>query len=71
LSFSGVFACASGKWDLKIGQDKYAFTEKMVNDLEITRVFIVIDKTYAEKANNRIGGFGRVPRFSWTAVKLE
>lgn len=46
------------KWDLKEGQDKYAFMEQCVNNPEITRVLIVCDKAYAEKANNRTGGVG-------------
>lgn len=46
------------KWDLKEGQDKYAFMERCVNDPEISKVLIICDKTYAEKANNRKGGVG-------------
>ncbi len=46
------------KWDLKEGQDKYQFMERCVNDPEITKVLIVCDKVYAEKANNRTGGVG-------------
>lgn len=46
------------KWDLKEGQDKYAFMERCVNDPEITKVLIVCDKQYADKANNRTGGVG-------------
>ena len=46
------------KWDLKEGQDKYAFMEQAVNNPEITRVLIICDKTYSEKANNRTGGVG-------------
>lgn len=46
------------KWDLKEGQDKYAFMERSVNDSEITKVLIVCDKAYADKANNRTGGVG-------------
>lgn len=45
-------------YDLKEGQDKYAFMEQAVNDDTIDRVLIVCDKTYAEKANNRQGGVG-------------
>ena len=46
------------KWDLKEGQDKYAFMERCVNDTEISKVLIVCDKAYAQKANDRIGGVG-------------
>ncbi len=45
-------------YDLKEGQDKYAFMEQSVNDDTIDRVLIICDKTYAEKANNREGGVG-------------
>lgn len=46
------------KWELKEGQDKYAFMERCVNDIGITKVLIICDKTYARKANNRTGGVG-------------
>lgn len=46
------------KWDLKEGQDKYAFMERCVNDTEITKVLIICDKAYAQKANDRTGGVG-------------
>lgn len=46
------------KWDLKEGQDKYAFMEQCVNDSDIDKVLIICDKKYAEKANNREGGVG-------------
>lgn len=46
------------KWDLKEGQDKYAFMEQCVNDSNIDKVLIICDKKYAEKANNRQGGVG-------------
>lgn len=45
-------------WDLKPGQDKYNFMEKMVKDPSLDKVLIITDKTYAEKANNRQGGVG-------------
>lgn len=45
-------------YDLKEGQDKYAFMEQSVNDPSINRVLIICDKTYTEKANNRTGGVG-------------
>ena len=46
------------KWDLKEGQDKYVFMEQCVSDPDITKVLIVCDKSYAEKANARVGGVG-------------
>ena len=46
------------KWDLKEGQDTFAFMEKMVNDPEINKVAIITDSTYVEKADNRDGGAG-------------
>ena len=46
------------KWDLKEGQDKYAFMEQCVNDPEISKVLIVCDEQYAIKANKRTGGVG-------------
>lgn len=46
------------KWDLKEGQDKYAFMERCVNDSEITKVLIICDKAYAQKADGRTGGVG-------------
>lgn len=32
------------KWDLKEGQDKYAFMEKCINDVEINKILIICDK---------------------------
>lgn len=46
------------KWDLKPGQDIYKFMEKSVNDPDITKVLLICDKTYRDKANSRIGGVG-------------
>ena len=46
------------KWDLKEGQDKYAFMEKCVVDTGIKRVLLICDKVYATKANERKGGVG-------------
>lgn len=46
------------KWDLKEGNDKYEFMERCVNDSEITKVLIICDKIYAQKANDRTGGVG-------------
>jgi len=46
------------KWELKEGQDKYNFMEKMVKASEISKVLIILDKKYAEKADERTGGVG-------------
>jgi hypothetical protein len=46
------------KWELTEGQDKYAFMERCVTDRSISKVLIVCDKAYAEKANSREGGVG-------------
>lgn len=46
------------KWDLKEGQDKYAFMESMVNDETINKVLVICDKGYKEKADKRCGGVG-------------
>lgn len=46
------------KWDLKEGQDKFNFMEKMVRSPEIDKVLIILDKKYAEKADQRVGGVG-------------
>ena len=45
-------------YDLKEGQDKYAFMEQSVNNPAVDRVLIICDKTYKEKADNRAGGVG-------------
>lgn len=55
LRDSGVDAILD-KWDLKEGHDAVAFMEKMVTDPTIEKVAIILDKTYAEKANKRSGG---------------
>ena len=46
------------KWDLKEGNDKYAYMEKCVTDSSVTNVLLLLDKTYTEKANERKGGVG-------------
>lgn len=45
-------------FDLKEGQDKYAFMEKMVTDKTITHILVISDKAYAEKADSRRAGVG-------------
>jgi hypothetical protein len=46
------------KWDLKEGQDIFAFMESMVTSPDISKVLVICDKGYRDKANNRIGGVG-------------
>ncbi len=46
------------KWDLKPGHDAYQFMESMVTDKTVTKVMMICDKNYVEKANNRAGGVG-------------
>jgi SEFIR domain-containing protein len=57
LSADGVHVILD-KWDLKEGQDKYAFMERMVTDGEIGKVLMICDRLYAEKADGRKGGVG-------------
>ena len=45
-------------WDLKDGQDKYAYMEQCVTNPQIDKVLILSDQVYAEKADNRRGGVG-------------
>lgn len=45
-------------WDLKDGQDKYAFMEQCVTDPDIDKVLIICDSGYAAKADRRQGGVG-------------
>ena len=45
-------------WDLKEGDDKYAFMERMVTDESVTHVLVMSDQQYAEKADARRAGVG-------------
>lgn len=45
-------------WDLKEGDDKYAFMEKMVTDELVTHVLVFSDSEYAAKADARKAGVG-------------
>jgi hypothetical protein len=45
-------------WDLKEGDDKYAFMERMVTDESVTHVLMFCDAEYAEKADKRKAGVG-------------
>ena len=46
------------KWDLKEGHDAIQFMERMVTNPEIKKVIVILDRTYAEKADGRKGGVG-------------
>lgn len=46
------------KWDLREGHDAYAFMEQMVTDPTVTKVVMVSDQVYAQKADGRAGGVG-------------
>lgn len=45
-------------WDLKPGHNMYAFMESMVTDSTIDKVLVLCNKTYADKAENYVGGVG-------------
>ena len=45
-------------WDLKEGDDKYAFMERMVTDESVTHVLVFSDARYAAKADDRAAGVG-------------
>lgn len=45
-------------WDLKEGDDKYAFMEKMITDEAVTHVLAFCDSEYAAKADARKAGVG-------------
>jgi hypothetical protein len=46
------------KWHLSEGQDTLAFMESMVSDPAVTKVLMVCDRGYVERANTREGGVG-------------
>ena len=46
------------KWSLPPGADAVAFMESMVTDASITKVLVICDKVYADKADGRAGGVG-------------
>lgn len=48
-------------WDLGPGQDTYAFMEKAVLDETVTKVLIICDRGYKERADNRTRGVGAGP----------
>ncbi len=46
------------KWNLREGHDAVQFMELMVTDPNVTKVIVISDKAYAEKADARKGGVG-------------
>jgi hypothetical protein len=46
------------RWHLREGQDAFAFMEAAVTDNSISKVLILCDPVYADKANDRAGGVG-------------
>lgn len=46
------------QYDLRPGDDMYAFMERMVLDSSVTNVLIICDKEYSNKANSRDSGVG-------------
>lgn len=57
LEMDGVDVIVDYK-DLKLGNDKYAFMERMVSDESVSKVLIICNRTYKEKADERSGGVG-------------
>lgn len=46
------------KWSMEAGNDTYDFMERCVKDSSVNHVIMLLDKNYAEKADNRQGGVG-------------
>lgn len=46
------------KWDLKEGNDKYAFMEESIRSEQTDKVLLLCDRKYSEKADRREGGAG-------------
>lgn len=57
LTDSGVHVIID-EWDLREGQEANAFMEQMVSDPTVTKVAMICDKAYVDKANGRKGGVG-------------
>ncbi len=47
------------EYDLDLGHDVNQFMERTANDTSLTRVLIMCDRSYMEKANARAGGVGK------------
>lgn len=46
------------RWDLEAGQDLNHFMERSVNDPQVSKVLVILDRKYTERANSRAGGVG-------------
>ncbi len=46
------------KWHLQEGQDAYAFMERMATDPDVSKVLLICDRGYVERADKREGGVG-------------
>src|SRR6266436_545981 len=46
------------QYDLREGQDKNSFMERMVTDPTVTHVLMICDRAYAQKADARKAGVG-------------
>jgi len=56
------------KWDLKEGHDLNAFMESMVHDPAITKVIMVFDREYSQRADDKQGGVGTETQIISTEV---
>jgi hypothetical protein len=57
LTEDGVFVILD-EWDLKPGHDPIYFMEQSITNPAVTKVLIVCDRLYKEKADGRAGGVG-------------
>lgn len=57
LTADGIYVIVD-EWDLKPGHDKYVFMEKMVTDPGVSKVLVICDGGYQQKADGRKGGVG-------------
>ncbi|WP_380879557.1 hypothetical protein ACFB49_22950 [Sphingomonas sp. DBB INV C78] len=57
LTEDGVYIILD-EWDLKPGHDPIHFMEQSITNPEVTKVMIVCDRVYKEKADGRAGGVG-------------
>ena len=62
LRANGVDAIVD-KWQLKEGQDSYAYMERMVTDPTVEKVAVICDKKYVQRADTREGGVGAESQF--------
>lgn len=57
LRANGVNAVLD-KWHLREGQDAHSFMEQMVTDPTVSKVLLICDQKYVERADQREGGVG-------------